>query len=86
MDHIVKTLGQHGVQPFSVEGQGTCVWILMDFSDLVVHIFKSDARGFYALERLWGDAPRLAITKPRLSAPGRKSEGGRRNNLRAQKG
>ena len=60
-DHIEDTLSKHGCRLFSTEGEETGRWILMDYSDLIVHIFKDDVRSFYALERLWGDAPRLDL-------------------------
>ena len=41
----------------SVEGMRTANWILMDYGDVVFHVFQEEARRFYALERLWGDAP-----------------------------
>lgn len=41
----------------SVEGMQTANWILMDYGDVVFHVFQEEARRFYALERLWGDAP-----------------------------
>ncbi|MEO8348475.1 MAG: ribosome silencing factor, partial [Acidobacteriota bacterium] len=40
----------------SIEGRQTANWILMDYGDVVFHIFQEEARRFYALERLWGDA------------------------------
>ena len=41
----------------SVEGLASANWILMDYGDVVFHVFREEARKFYALERLWGDAP-----------------------------
>ncbi len=50
-------------RPWHVEGgDGARTWVLMDYVDVVVHIFQSDAREFYSLERLWGDAPVEQIT------------------------
>lgn len=60
-DHVDATLLKHGCRLFSTEGEETGRWILMDYSDLIIHIFKDDVRPFYALERLWGDAPRLEV-------------------------
>jgi ribosome-associated protein len=60
-DHIEFTLSKQGCHLFSTEGEESSRWILMDFSDVIVHIFKDDVRPFYALERLWGDAPRLDV-------------------------
>jgi ribosome-associated protein len=51
-DAIVERIGS----PLSVEGLQTATWILMDYGDVVFHVFQAEARRFYALERLWGDA------------------------------
>lgn len=51
-DAIAEAVGP----PFSVEGMATASWILMDYGDVVFHVFQEEARKFYALERLWGDA------------------------------
>ena len=60
-DAIVDGLGERGVTAWHVEGYRYGRWVLLDYVDFVVHIFRSDARGFYALERLWGDAAREEI-------------------------
>ena len=52
-DAIVEKLGPAS----SVEGFATAHWILLDYGDVVFHVFQEEARKFYALERLWGDAP-----------------------------
>lgn len=49
---------QAGEKPWHTEGEHNGEWILMDFVDVVVHIFHRDKRGHYALEELWGDAAR----------------------------
>jgi ribosome-associated protein len=51
----------HGVLPRRVEGLAEARWILMDYLDVVVHIFTPDAREFYRLEQLWGEAPSRAV-------------------------
>ncbi|HEV2975216.1 MAG TPA: ribosome silencing factor [Solirubrobacteraceae bacterium] len=48
---------EHGALPRRVEGASRADWILMDYLDIVVHIFTPDARSFYRLEELWGEAP-----------------------------
>ncbi|MBM3295038.1 MAG: ribosome silencing factor [Candidatus Aminicenantes bacterium] len=49
-----------GLRPLGVEGAGHGEWILLDYGSFIVHIFSRPARLYYALEKLWGDAPRLA--------------------------
>jgi len=49
-----------GISPLRVEGLGDAQWILLDYGDLVVHVFLDETREFYDLERLWSDAPRVA--------------------------
>jgi ribosome-associated protein len=49
---------QHGLLPRRVEGLPEARWILMDYLDVVVHVFTPDTRDFYRLEALWGDVPR----------------------------
>src|SRR4051794_793230 len=51
----------HGLLPRRVEGVAEARWILMDYLDVVVHLFTPDTREFYRLEQLWGEAPRRAI-------------------------
>ena len=48
----------HGLLPQRVEGVAEARWILMDYLDVVVHVFTPDTRAFYRLETLWGDVPR----------------------------
>src|SRR3954447_3498023 len=51
----------HGRLPRRVEGLTESRWILMDYLDAVIHIFTPDARGYYRLEQLWGDAPSQTV-------------------------
>ena len=51
----------HGIVPRRVEGLPEARWILMDYLDVVVHVFTPDARDFYRLEQLWGEAPKRAV-------------------------
>ena len=48
---------EHGILPRRVEGAGDARWILMDYLDVVVHIFTPETREYYRLEQLWGEAP-----------------------------
>ena len=51
----------HGLLPRRVEGEREARWILMDYLDCVAHVFTPDARSFYRLEQLWGEAPARAV-------------------------
>lgn len=52
---------EHGLAPRRVEGLPEASWILMDYLDVIVHVFTPEARDFYRLERLWGEAPKRAV-------------------------
>jgi ribosome-associated protein len=57
-DGILEALKhEHGTSPRRVEGASRADWILMDYLDVVVHIFTPQARDYYRLEQLWGEAP-----------------------------
>ena len=56
-DAIEDGLREQGLRPSHREGGGNANWILLDYFDVVVHVFREETRQFYALEKLWGDAP-----------------------------
>lgn len=56
---IDDRLSNLGIEPLSREGMKEGGWILLDYNDIVVHVFSSEARNFYHLESLWTQAPRL---------------------------
>lgn len=61
-DEIERSLkSTHGERPIAIEGQGNAEWILMDYGDLVIHIFSEAAREYYDLERLYRDAKLLTV-------------------------
>lgn len=61
-DAVEDTLReQAGIKPIGREGERERKWILLDFADVVVHIFQPEEREFYRLEKLWSDAPRLEL-------------------------
>ncbi len=77
-DRQVKTIAEEvedqlreelKIKPIGREGVREARWILLDFGDVVVHIFQPDERDFYRLERLWSDAPRLELP-PDVTGPG----------------
>ena len=61
---IEENLRGMGVRPHSVEGAARGQWLLMDFSDVIVHIFYEPVREFYDLDGLWSDAPRAQLPEP----------------------
>jgi ribosome-associated protein len=58
-EEVQRVLKSRGVKPVRVEGATTSQWVLLDFVDLVVHVFNEEQRDYYRLERLWIDAPRV---------------------------
>jgi ribosome-associated protein len=62
-DEIHLRLKEQGCAPSHIEGYRQAEWILMDYSDFIVHIFLPKNRAFYNLERLWRDAPRQDIAE-----------------------
>ena len=60
-DHVVEAMAGAGVRPHHAEGLSQGRWALLDFVDIVVHVFHPSQRDFYQLERLWSDAPRVAV-------------------------
>ncbi len=59
--HIETELLKIGWKPNHIEGTDHLRWVLMDYFDVVIHVLQPDARGYYALERLWGDAPEVTV-------------------------
>lgn len=63
-DAVEATLKAKKLRPLHVEGYEHGDWVLLDYFDFVVHVFSPSARGFYALERLWGNAEVVALPEP----------------------
>ncbi|PWG01023.1 ribosome silencing factor [Levilactobacillus bambusae] len=63
VDAIKDAEEKAGVTVKSVEGKDAANWILMDLGDVVVHVFKSDQRGYYNLEKLWSQAPAIDVAQ-----------------------
>jgi ribosome-associated protein len=58
-DEIVRSLRDQGTKPVREERDAEARWILLDYVDFVVHVFRQEEREYYRLENLWGDAPRV---------------------------
>lgn len=57
--HLQRRLKEQGMRPFGVEGEIDGNWVLLDYGDVVIHVFYEPVREFYDLEGLWADAPRI---------------------------
>jgi ribosome-associated protein len=60
-DSIEQAMKQSGVVPLGIEGYAEGKWVLIDLDDVIVHVFVPEAREHYDIERLWGDAGRMAL-------------------------
>ncbi len=70
-DHVETTLRGRGQPPWHVEGRSHRRWVLLDFVDVVVHVFHHETREYYMLERLWSDAKVTHVREPK---PRRRSQ------------
>ena len=59
VDNVEEKLGRAGGSPRQVEGYNTANWVLMDYGDIIVHVFDRENRLFYDLERIWRDGRRI---------------------------
>jgi ribosome-associated protein len=65
-DDIDKSLRDEGIRLWHKEGYQALSWVLLDFVDVIVHVFKKESREYYNIEKLWGDAPTFDIEDPLL--------------------
>ena len=70
VDAVEEKLRERGVKPVRREGAREGRWVLLDFVDVVVHVQHNEERGFYGLERLWKDCPRVEFAEARVAAVG----------------
>jgi ribosome-associated protein len=64
-DHVEEKMQEElGLKPLRSEGKAEAEWVLLDFGDVIVHLFQAPFREFYGLERLWADADRVAWVEP----------------------
>ena len=62
VDEVQLVMRNHdGSRPIGVEGLDDATWVLLDYADVVVHVFLDDTREFYDLDRLWADAARIEV-------------------------
>jgi ribosome-associated protein len=58
---IHENLKNYGIVPLGIEGENSGKWVLMDYEDVIIHVFYEPIREFYDIERLWPDAPRMDV-------------------------
>ena len=56
VNYIKRDLSKKKIKPYQIEGMDYFEWVLMDYFDIVIHVFKKEIREFYDIERLWADA------------------------------
>lgn len=61
MNGVRTRMREHGIRPIRAEGEITGGWLLLDYGDVVCHVFRKEARAFFDLDGLWGDAPRIEL-------------------------
>ena len=64
--HLTRRMREEGFRAYGVEGEQEGQWILMDYGDVVIHIFYQPVREFYDLEGLWIEAPRVEVNEDRM--------------------
>lgn len=69
VDGIVRRLRDGGRKPLHVEGDGAGGWVLLDYGDFIVHVFTEEKRSYYALDSLWGDAPKVGPETLGIESP-----------------
>ncbi|MEW6738484.1 MAG: ribosome silencing factor [Nitrospirota bacterium] len=63
VENVEKKLREHRQKPAGIEGLNTARWVLMDYGDVIVHVFEEETRAYYELEKFWLDAPRILFEK-----------------------
>ncbi|WP_340138016.1 ribosome silencing factor [Dissulfurispira thermophila] len=59
VENVEKKLKEHRQKPMGIEGLNTARWVLMDYGDVIIHVFEEETRAYYELEKFWLDAPRI---------------------------
>ncbi|GMU77471.1 MAG: ribosomal silencing factor RsfS [Acidimicrobiia bacterium] len=69
VEEVERALHEHdGTKPRSVEGLSDATWVLMDYGDIVVHVFLEETRAYYDLDRLWADVAHLPVATPQSAS------------------
>lgn len=84
-DEVEDKLSEQRIKCSNREGYETMNWILLDYFDVIVHVFKNEARNYYNLEKFWGDAPVIEVgddthTTPKKSVKPKSTKSTRRSN------
>jgi ribosome-associated protein len=58
---IEEKFSKNKIFPLGIEGLNSARWVLLDYDDVIIHIFQEETRAYYELEKLWLDAPRISI-------------------------
>lgn len=64
---IQENLKKQEILPLGIEGEAAGNWVLLDYDDVIIHVFLESVRGFYDLERLWSEAPQMHVAEETLS-------------------
>ena len=72
-DNIVRELKEKGERVWHTEGEREALWVLLDFGDVVCHVFNGDTRRYYNLEKLWKGAPQKSFIETEKRRPGKKA-------------
>lgn len=74
VDAVESSAPEIGSSPIGIEGREASQWVLIDYGDVILHIFRKEAREFYNLDRLWGDAPQIPFPDPETSKTKKKGK------------
>ncbi len=71
---VREAFEERGIRPFGAEGEKEARWVLLDYGEVVVHVFSEEDREFYDLERLWSDAPQVTLSAPARAEDGERAD------------
>ena len=69
-DHVIEALHQEGDAPLGTEGYLDANWVLIDYGDIIIHIFSREKRAYYQLEKLWGNVPMRELSDSNIGDTG----------------